>query len=252
MIDKRESPPRAVVLPAGPVVDFGLRSYMLRIYNKLALGLALSAGVALAVSATPAIRDLLFKTPPGQAGAPLAALTGLGLVVVFAPLLILAGFGSAGGGLSARRAGLVYWSVSAAMGGSLATLFLAFPVGSITAALALAAASFAVLSLVGYAVGRNLGALGSFLTVGLVGLVFAVMLNVFLQSSLVFFLVNAVGVLVFAGLIAFDTQRLKLLYAEVAGEPEKLSAATSLGALCLYLNFIALFQFLLLMLAGRR
>lgn len=232
---------QARVATAGADYDAGLRQHMLGIYNYMFAGLGVSGAVAFFLIATGA--GALFFAGPGQ-------FTPLGWVAVFAPLglLLLASFNAAR--LSTGATHAIYWGVAALQGVSLAVLFQAFTGQSIAQIFFVTAAAFGALSLFGYTTKRSLSGMSTFLMVGLVGVVIAFIVNIFLQSALLQFVASIIGVLVFAGLIAFDTQRLKDEYiAGVAGDTA--AKAQVWGALSLYLNFINLFQ-LLMSLFGQR
>lgn len=232
---------QAQVVTADSAYDAGLRQHMLGIYNFMFAGLGVSGAVAYFLIATSA--GALFFAGPGQ-------FTPLGWVAVFAPLglLLLASFNAAR--LSTGATHAIYWSVAALQGVSLAVLFQAFTGQSIAQIFFVTAAAFGGLSLFGYTTKRSLSGMSTFLMVGLIGVVIAFIVNIFLQSSLLHFVASIIGVLVFAGLTAFDTQRLKDEYiAGVAGDAA--AKAQVWGALSLYLNFVNLFQ-LLLSLFGQR
>jgi FtsH-binding integral membrane protein len=238
-------------IPAGRAdmaVDAGLRAFMLGVYNKLAIGLVLSGALAWVTSSVPAVRDLLFLTD--QSGR-FGGYTILGYAVAFAPLLILLGSSFAMRNPTAKSAGVLYWTIVALIGASLGTVFLRYTNESIASTFFVTAASFGALSLFGYTTKRDLGPIGSFLIMGVIGLIIASIVNIFLQSPALLFAVNALGVLIFAGLIAFDTQRLKMTYYQLGGDQAAMGVATSFGALSLYINFINLFQFLLAFMGNR-
>ncbi len=221
--------------------DAGLRRHMVGVFNYMFAGLALSGAVALLLVQTGSAA--LFFTAPGQ-------FTPLGWVAMFAPLglLLLASFNATR--LSTGATHAVYWSVAGLQGVSLAVLFQAFTGQSIAQVFFVTAAAFGALSLYGYTTKRSLSGLGAFLIIGLVGVVVASVVNLFLQSSMLHFVASVIGVLVFAGLTAYDTQRLKDEY--MAGlNGDVAMKAQVWGALSLYLNFINLFQ-LLLSLFGQR
>jgi uncharacterized protein len=227
-------------------VDAGLRSFMLGVYNKVALGLVLSGALAFVTANVPAVRDLLFTVQPnGRVG-----YTILGWIVAFAPLAVLL-FSGFARNVTPQRASGTYWVVVALIGASLGTVFLRYTGASIASTFFVTAAAFGALSLFGYTTKKNLSGLGSFLIIGLFGLILASIVNIFLASPALHFATSAIGVLIFAGLIAFDTQRLKMTYYELGGDQAAMSVATSFGALSLYLNFINLFQFLLSFMGNR-
>jgi FtsH-binding integral membrane protein len=230
-------------------VDAGLRSFMLGVYNKVALGLVLSAALAFLTGAYPPVQQLMFRvTPDGR----LAGFTLLGMVVAFAPLVILMVSGFALRNPTARSAGALYWTIVSLIGASLGVVVLAYTGASIASTFLITAAAFGGLSLVGYTTKKDLTGLGTFLIMGVFGLVIAMVVNMFLHLAAIAFIVNVLGVLIFSGLIAYDTQRLKMTYYQLGGDAQAMGVATSYGALSLYINFINLFQFLLSFLGSRR
>jgi FtsH-binding integral membrane protein len=247
----RTAPYSSVADPALQAVDPKLRAFMMGVYNKVALGLLLSAIVAYLTSSFAPIRDLLFRTASVDGVAHLVGLTGAGTVAVFSPLLVMLGFGM-GRGTTASRAGALYWSIVATVGASLGAVALAYTTTSIATTFAASAAGFGALSLLAQVTRRDLGSLHSFLTTGLIGLVAALGLNLVLRSSGLGFALNCAGVLVFAGLVAYDGQRLRMFYEANRDDLSKMGAATDIGALTLYLDFINLFQFLLAFTGARR
>ena len=226
-------------------VDAGLRGFMLGVYNKLGLGLVLSAALAFATSSVPAVRDVMFNvTESGR----FAGYTGIGTIVTFAPIVLLFGSMFMMRNPTARGASLLYWGVVASIGASLGVVGLVYTGQSIAQAFVITSASFFGLSLFGYTTKRDLGPIGTFLFMGLIGLVLASLALMFFPgaaSPAMMFAFNAIGVLIFAGLIAWDTQRLKLMYAQTAGSAEAMSVAQSYGALSLYINVVNLFRFIL-------
>jgi FtsH-binding integral membrane protein len=230
-------------------VDAGLRSFMLGVYNKVALGLVLSAGLAFLTGAYPPVRDLMFRvTADGR----LAGFTLLGMAVVFAPLVVLLMSGFAMRNPTAKGAGALYWTIVSLMGASLGVVVLVYTGASIASTFLITAAAFGGLSLVGYTTKKDLTGFGSFLIMGVIGLILASLVNMFLHMAAIAFIVNILGVLIFSGLIAYDTQRLKMTYYQLGGDQQAMGVATNYGALSLYINFINLFQFLLSILGSRR
>jgi FtsH-binding integral membrane protein len=217
--------------------NWGLRRYMLGIYRNMGIGLAITAIVALAIAATPPLAALIFGTP-------------LKWVAMFAPLAFIFLFSFRIERMSTAGARTAFFAFAAVMGVSMASVFMVFTGASIASAFFAAAAMFAGLSLWGYTTKRDLTGLGSFLMIGLIAVIGVSLVNVFLGSSMLQILISVVGVAVFAGLTAWDTQRLKSEYIAYAGTQaaEKLAV---MGALSLYLNLINLFQ-LLLGLMGQR
>ncbi|NTF17416.1 Bax inhibitor-1/YccA family protein [Agrobacterium rubi] len=214
-------------------VDVGLRSHMLKTYNLIAVGLAVSAASAYAVAETP-LRGMFF----GADG----KMTILGIVGMFAPLglLLLASFGKIGRSLSSVRA--IYWAFVALQGIGLSLLITQNANGSAAKALALAGFTFAATSLYGYTTRKNLSGMASFMVIGLIGIIIAMIVNIFLGSPAVDFAISVIGILIFAGLTAYDTQSLKENYAESHGE-EALATSRYWSALSLYVNIINLVQF---------
>jgi uncharacterized protein len=230
-------------------VDAGLRSFMLGVYNKVALGLVVSAGMAFVTSSVAPVRDLMFRvTADGR----FAGLTVIGMIVAFAPLAVILFSGFAIRNQTPRTAGMTYWSIVSLIGASLGVVVLAYTGASIATTFLITASSFGALSLVGYTTKRDLTGMGSFLIMGVWGLIIASLVNMFLHSPAIYLIVNLLGVAIFAGLTAYDTQRLKMTYYQLGGDQAAMSVATNYGALSLYLDFINLFQFLLSLMGTRR
>ena len=228
-------------------VDAGLRGFMLGVYNKVALGLVISAALAWVTGNYPPARALLFQVDGyGRIGYTL-----LGMVVAFAPLAILL-FQAFARRASPRSAAITYWVIVALIGASFGMLFQIYAGASIAQTFLVTAIAFGGLSLVGYTTKRDLRPMGSFLIMGLWGLIVAMLVSLFFHSAAMVFAINAIGVLIFAGLIAWDTQRLKMTYYQVGGDQAAMSVATSYGALSLYLDFVNLFRFLLFFMGGSR
>jgi FtsH-binding integral membrane protein len=211
--------------------DEGLRQHMVRVYNYMGLGLVLTGLVAYIVGTTPALYVPIFSTP-------------LKWVVMLAPLAFVLFFSFRMQTISAAGAQGMFWAFCAVMGLSMASIFLVFTGTSIARTFFIAAAMFGATSLYGYTTKRDLSRFGSFLIMGLIGVVIASLVNLFLASSTLQFVVSIVGILVFVGLTAWDTQSIKEQYAENfdAESQQKLAV---FGALSLYLNFINIFQLLL-------
>ena len=228
-------------------VDAGLRGFMLGVYNKVALGLVISAALAWLTGNYPPARALLFQVDGyGRIGYTL-----LGMVVAFAPLAILL-FQAFARRASPRSAAITYWVIVALIGASFGMLFQIYAGASIAQTFLVTAIAFGGLSLVGYTTKRDLRPMGSFLIMGLWGLIVAMLVSLFFHSAAMVFAINAIGVLIFAGLIAWDTQRLKTMYYQLGGDQAAMSVATSYGALSLYLDFVNLFRFLLFFMGGSR
>lgn len=216
---------------SGPVYDEALRQHMLRIYNYMGLGLALTGVVAFFVASTPAIYVPIFTTP-------------LKWVVMFAPLAFVLFFSFRMESMSASTAQMLFWAFCGVMGLSMASIFLVFTGASIARTFFITATMFGATSLYGYTTRRDLSNFGSFLFMGLIGLIIASVVNIFMQSSALQFAISAIGVLVFTGLTAYDTQAAKEQFSEHFDAESKQKLAV-FGAFSLYLNFINLFQMLL-------
>ena len=229
-------------------VDAGLRSFMLGVYNKVGLGLVLSAVLAFLTGAYPPVRDLMFQvTPNGR-----ISFTMLGMVVSFAPLVLILGYGFIVKNQTSRASGILYWGVVSLIGASTGVVVLLYTGASVASTFLITAAAFGGLSLVGYTTKRDLTAMGSFLIMGLFGLIIAMVVNMFLHLAAMAFIINILGVLIFAGLIAYDTQKLKMTYYQLGGDQTSMAVATNYAALNLYLDFINLFRFLLAIFGSRR
>jgi uncharacterized protein len=219
-------------------IDEGLRSYMLQVYNYMGLGLAITGAVAFLVAATPALYEPIFTTP-------------LKWVVMLAPLGFVFFLGARINNMSVSAAQLTFWAFAAVMGLSMASIFLVFTGASIARVFFITAGMFGAMSLYGYTTKRDLSGWGSFLFMGLIGIIIAALVNIFLQSAALQFAVSVIGVLVFTGLTAYDTQRIKEMYYELdAGEVATRKAI--MGALSLYLSFINLFMMLLQLFGTQR
>lgn len=224
-------------------VDAGLRGFMLGVYNKMALGLALSGVLAFATYSIEPIRNMLFTANGGY--------TMAGMALSFSPLLIMLVGMFAMKNPSKTGASLYYWTIVSLIGAGLGVLAIRYTGQSLASTFFITASAFGALSLWGYTTKKDLSGFGTFLIMGLFGLIIASVVNIFLQSSAIGFAISVIGVLIFSGLIAFDTQRLKFDYYQLQGDSTAMSVATSFGALSLYLNFINLFQFLLAFLGDR-
>jgi hypothetical protein len=216
--------------------DEGLRKYMLSIYNYMASAVLLTGIVAL-VSASTGITLAL-------AGSPLI------WVVMLAPLGFVLAMSFGLHKMSQGTLNLLFWAYAIVMGLSLSTIFLVYTGESIAVTFFATAGAFAGLSLYGYTTKKDLSGFGSFLIMGVIGLIIASLVNLFLQSSAFSFVISGLGVLIFAGLTAYDTQRLKVQYDQLRGT-EFMGKAVIMGALSLYLDFINMFMFLLQFLGNR-
>lgn len=219
-------------------VDVGLREYMLKVYNYMASGLALSGLVAAGVAGSDAAMQAIFGTP-------------LVWVVMLAPIGLVFFLSARIHALKASTAQTLFWVYAASMGLSLASVFAVFTGVSITRVFFITAGVFGAMSLYGYTTKRDLSGFGSFLFMGLIGIVIAGLVNIFLQSSALHFVISVVGVLVFTGLTAYDTQEIKSIYLE-SDDSETHGKKAIMGALKLYLDFINIFIMLLNLFGERR
>jgi FtsH-binding integral membrane protein len=234
-------------------VDAGLRSFMLGVYNKVALGLLVSAVLAWITGSYPPVRDLMYATQVFPDGVErLTGFTLLGMIVAFAPLVVLLGSNFVMKNPTAGGASALYWLIVALIGASMGTVVLIYTGASVVQTFLITAAAFGGLSLFGYTTKKDLTGIGSFLIMGVIGLVIAMVVNMFLQNAMMQLIISAIGVLLFAGLTAYDTQRLKMTYYALGGNQNAMGVATSYGALSLYINFINMFQFMLALFGGRR
>src|SRR4051812_43548773 len=221
--------------------DVGLRQHMIRVYNYMASGLALSGIVAFALFSSAELAGLFFQV---TANGRVVGLNALGWVAIFAPLglLLLVGFRAAQMSVGAVQA--VYWAVTALMGVSLSLVLFRYTGASVARTFFVTAAAFGALSLYGYTTKRDLTAFGKFLFMGVIGLILAGLVNMIWPSGTMSFIISAAGVLIFSGLIAYDTQKIKEQYGEAWGT-ETAEKVAIFGALSLYLDFVNLFQFLM-------
>jgi len=230
-------------------VDQGLRAYMLGIYNYMTLGLGVTGVVSYGAFklATQDVGGQLVLTDFGHA----IYTSALRWVVIFAPLAVVFGLSAGRDRLSASAARLIFIAFAALMGLSMSTIFLVYTHGSIARVFFITAASFGALSLYGYTAKRDLSAMGSFLMMGVFGLIIASLVNLFLHSTGLQWAISVLGVGIFAGLTAYDTQSLKASY-YAGGGYEVTEKRSIFGALTLYLDFINMFQFLLQLMGDRR
>jgi len=224
--------------------DVGLRSYMLSVYNYMASGVLLTGIVAL-LFANSSLINFIVNPATGQA-------TPLFWVALFAPLAIIFGYRFAIERMSVGTAQMLFWAFAFLIGVQFSSLFLVYTGVSIAQTFFAVAAAFGGLSLWGYTTKKDLSGWGSFLIMGVVGIFVALLINLFLRSPALDLAVSAIGVLVFAGLTAYDTQKIKSIYFVVSGHGEAMAKSAIMGALNLYLDFINMFLFLLRFLGDRR
>ena len=228
---------RATTTPSRPEIDAGLRQFLVRVYNYMAFGLTLTGTVAY-VAAESGLYTSLTKMPLLLWG------------VVLAPLALVFFLSFRIGKMSLASAQAAFWGYAALMGLSLAGIFLVYTGTSINRTFFITAATFLSMSVYGYATRRDLSSLGSFFGMGLVGVIIASLVNIFLASSALQFAISLIGVVVFVGLTAYDTQRIRDIYLGSDGA-ETTGKKAIMGALTLYLDFLNLFV-LLLQLTGQR
>jgi uncharacterized protein len=235
----------------GAVIDAGLRGYMLRVYNWMTSGLLLTGIVAYGIANTSLIN--LFYQPVQTVRGYGYAPTLLGYAAVFAPLVFVMVLSFGVNRLSRPATQALFWAFAAAMGASMANIFLIYAGSSIARVFFITAGTFGAMSLWGYTTRSDLSRFGSFLFMGLIGIVIASLVNIFVGSTALQFAISVIGVLVFVGLTAYDTQRIKNDYVQhaYAAGTDGAAVRSVYDALSLYLNFINLFM-LLLQLFGAR
>jgi uncharacterized protein len=243
--------PSASAATTAAVLDAGLRAYMLRVYNWMTSGLLLTGVVAYGIANTDLINAFypLVATPMGMVRQPSA----LAIISIFAPLAFVLVLSMGVNRLSRSAAQTLYWVFCAAMGASLTNIFLIYTHESVVRVFFITAATFAATSIYGYTTKADLSRFGSFLMMGLFGIIIAGVVNMFIGSSALQFAISVIGVVVFVGLTAYDTQRIKATYVQYAyAEGTDGAAKRSVyDALSLYLNFINLFMLLLQLLGNR-
>ena len=222
-------------------IDEGLRAHMNKVYGLMSLGMLVTGAVAYTVGTSEVLLQQIFGTP-------------LKWLVMFAPLIVVFAFGAMINRMSAAAAQAVFYGFAALMGLSISFIFAVYTGVSIAQTFLVTSIAFAGLSLYGYTTKKDLSGMGTFLLMGLIGLILASIVNIFLASSAVAFAISVIGVLIFAGLTAYDTQSIKNEYLQMAqhGDKEWLGKAAIMGALRLYLDFINMFMFLLQFLGNRQ
>jgi hypothetical protein len=235
---------RSVGVGARAQIDEGLRAHMNKVYGLMSVAMLVTAGVAWGVGTSDLLNFL--RTPEG-------GMTIFGWVIMFAPLAMVFAFGALINKLSAAGAQLFFYTFAAVMGLSLAWIFKVFTGVSIAQTFLITSIAFAGLSLYGYVTKRDLSGMGTFLMMGLIGLLVAMVVNIFLASSALAFAISVIGLLIFAGLTAYDTQKIKNDYIAHAQamDSEWLAKSAIMGALNLYLDFINMFMFLLQFMGNR-
>ncbi len=218
--------------------DEGLRKYMLKVYNYMALALLLTGVAAVTTISVEPIYNLMFQT-------------GFGTIIMFAPLGIALYFFMGFGRMNLKTAQILFWVYAGLTGMSLAYLALIYTGASIARTFFICSSVFGAMSLYGYSTSRDLTSMGSFFAMGLIGLIIASLVNLFLKSSALSFTTSLIGIVVFMGLIAWDTQKIKSMY-YMAGNDEVGQKLSIMAAFTLYLDFINLFLYLMRFLGNRR
>ena len=218
--------------------DVGLREYMLKVYNNMSIALAISGLVSFCVANSPSLMNAIFGTP-------------LQWVVLLAPIGFVFFFGAKINKISASQAQTYLWIFAGLMGLSLAPIFLIYTGASIAKCFFITSSLFGAMSLYGYTTKKDLTAWGSFFMMGLIGVIIASLVNIFLKSSGLDFVISIIGAIIFTGLTAYDTQRIKSMYYQFS-DGESISKAATMGALALYMDFINLFLTMLKFFGDRR
>ena len=233
------------------VTDEGLRAYMLKVYNYMATGILMTGIIALITFKMSVVTDssgsIVGLTQVGNA----IYMSGLKWLVMLAPLGIVFYMSFGINKMSAAKAQTTFWIFAALMGLSLSSILLIYTGMSITRVFFICAATFGAMSIYGYTTKRDLTKLGSFLMMGLIGIIIASIVNIFMKSSMMYFVISILGVLIFVGLTAYDTQKIKNMYA-ASDTGELMGKKAVMGALTLYLDFINLFIMLLRLFGQRR
>lgn len=235
-------------------IDVGLRTHMNKVYALMSIAMIITGFVAYLFGSD---LDRAFAGEPTLI-VPVGVLetmfnSGFRYVIMFAPLAVVFAFGAMINRMSQATAQMVFWGFSALMGLSISWIFAVYTSVSIAQTFMVTAIAFAGLSLYGYTTKKDLSGWGTFLMMGVIGLIVAMIVNIWLQSPAIMFAVSALGVLIFAGLTAYDTQKIKTTYIQMAesGQTEWLGKAAIMGALSLYLDFLNMFMFLLQFMGGR-
>jgi FtsH-binding integral membrane protein len=226
----------------------GLRDYMLRVYNYMTVALFMTGGIAYFSARSESFINAMYQ----MQGNAVVGMKPLAWVVMLAPLVFVMFFSFGLQRMSAMTAQVSFWIYAVLVGLSLSTIFLTFTGQSIAQAFFVTAATFGGMSLYGYTTQRDLTGIGSFMFMGLIGLIIASLVNLFLHSPGLQFVTSIIGVIVFVGLTAFDVQKLKQLYVQVAGQGEMAEKIAIFGALTLYLDFINIFLNFLMIFGRRR
>jgi FtsH-binding integral membrane protein len=236
---------------ATETVDAGLRAHMLRVYNYMVGALALTGAVAYGVANTPPLLNLFYHQVVTANGVGIAP-TILGYVVMFAPLALVFFLSFRIMQMSQAAAQATFWAYAAMVGASLASILVVYTGASVAMTFFVTAATFGTMSLWGYTTKRDLTGMGHFLMMGVIGVFIAMIANMFFKSPALDFVVSILGVVIFTGLTAWDTQKIKNTYYQVGGDTAVAGKAAIMGALSLYLDFLNIFLFLLRFMGNRR
>ena len=232
--------------------DAGLRAYMLNVYNYMASGVLLTGIVALMTSQSPAMLQALFQLAPYGDSFAIVGYTGLGWVALLSPFAFILAMNFGLSKMSSSTLKMVFFAFAATMGLSLSSVMLMYTGDSVVRVFFITSAAFGALSLYGYTTKKSLSGMRTFLMMGLFGIIIASVVNMFMQSSAMHFIISVVGVLVFAGLTAYDTQKIKEMYFQVSHSGELAAKTAIMGATSLYLDFVNLFLMLLRLVGDRR
>lgn len=219
--------------------DAGLRTYMLQVYNFMAAALGISGAVAFLTANSPALMNAIFGTP-------------LAWVVMLAPLGFVIYFGAKINSMSISKAKNCLWIFAGLMGLSMSSILITYTGASVARVFFISASVFGSMSLYGYTTKKDLTGMGSFLIMGLIGIIIASLVNIFLKSSALEFAISVIGVFIFIGLTAYDTQKIKQMYYQASGNADMVSRMAVMGALNLYMDFINLFLMMLHLFGDRR
>ena len=229
-------------------IDEGLRQYMMRVYNYMAGGLCVTALAAFLIMNTPALATLFFTISPAGG---IIGLSALGWLALFAPFIMVFAFGWVLSRGSIRQVQGTFWAFAAVMGVALTPTVLAYTGASVTRIFLITAAMFGAMSLYGYTTRKDLTSMGSFLIMGVWGIIIAMLVNLFLQSPGLYYALSVLSVLAFTGLTAYDTQTIRRIYAS-GDSSDAISRKAVAGALSLYMDFINIFIALLNLFGERR
>lgn len=231
--------------------DEGLRSYMLKVYNYMASGVLLTGIIAYSLSKSPEMLSVFYNfVELGGGRIVIQSATGFGLAAMFSPLAFILVMNFGFHKLSASSLQGIFWAFAACFGISLTTVLFRYTGESVASTFFVTAAAFGALSLYGYTTKKSLSGMGTFLFMGLIGLIIASVMNMFFASGMLQFVISVAGVLIFAGLTVYDTQKIKEDYYRMA-TGEAVAKGAIMGALNLYLDFVMMFQYLLMLMGGR-